>query len=68
VTHGGKRPGAGKKRIPLDIKRLFALKRQGLSQKEIAAKFGVSQNTISMRLRQPEEQIALPLKEAHEGT
>ena len=51
MTHGGKRPGAGRPTTNVDERRLLVLQSQGVSQQEIADRFGVSKNVIGYRLR-----------------
>jgi transposase len=50
--HGGARKGAGRPAIPIDKRRVFVLREQGLSQKAIADRFGVTQMVIRRVLKQ----------------
>jgi DNA invertase Pin-like site-specific DNA recombinase len=45
--HGGKRKGAGRPRINISISRVLKLFDQGITKKEIAIRFEVSEMTIS---------------------
>ena len=45
--HGGKRKGAGRPRINISIARVLKLFSQGITKKEIAIRFEVSDMTIS---------------------
>ena len=47
MTHGGKRKGAGRPRINISIARVLKLFDQGITKKEIAIRFEVSDMTIS---------------------
>ena len=46
LNHGGKRKGAGRPRINISITRVLKLFNQGITKKEIAIKFEVSDMTI----------------------
>ena len=46
LNHGGKRKGAGRPRINISISRVLKLFDQGVTKKDIAEKFGVSEVTI----------------------
>ena len=47
LNHGGKRKGAGRPRINISIARILKLFSQGITKKEIAIRFEVSDMTIS---------------------
>jgi transposase len=51
-THGGARKGAGRPATPIDKRRVFVLREQGLSQKAIAERFGVTATIIKRVLKQ----------------
>ena len=44
--HGGKRKGAGRPRINISVSRVLKLFSEGVTKKDIAEKFGVSEVTI----------------------
>jgi len=46
LGHGGKRKGAGRPRINISISRVLKLFDQGITKKEIAKRFEVSDMTI----------------------
>ena len=46
LNHGGKRKGAGRPRINISIARVLKLFSQGITKKEIAIRFEVSDMTI----------------------
>jgi DNA invertase Pin-like site-specific DNA recombinase len=46
LNHGGKRKGAGRPRINISIARVLKLFNQGITKKEIAIRFEVSDMTI----------------------
>jgi len=50
--HGGARKGAGRPATPIDKRRVFVLREQGLSQKAIAERFGVTATIIKRVLKQ----------------
>lgn len=50
MSHGGKRSGAGRPEVQLDEKRMMLLIGQGVSQREIAQRFGVGQQVIWYRV------------------
>ena len=50
MTHGGKRLNAGRPQAQIDEKRVMALIGQGISQREIAKRFGVGQHVIWYRV------------------
>jgi len=46
LNHGGKRKGAGRPRANISVSRVLKLFDQGVTKKDIAEKFGVSEVTI----------------------
>ena len=46
LNHGGKRKGAGRPRINISVSRVLKLFDQGITKKEIAIRFEVSDTTI----------------------
>jgi DNA-binding transcriptional regulator LsrR (DeoR family) len=46
MTHGGKRKNAGRPRINISVSRVLKLFSEGVTKKDIAEKFGVSEVTI----------------------
>lgn len=46
MSHGGARPGSGRKPANFDEKRVVSLKNQGLTYQQIADRFGVSVHAI----------------------
>lgn len=46
MTHGGKRAGAGRPRKDIFVNRVYKLRDEGMTFKEIAERFEVSQMTI----------------------
>ena len=46
LNHGGKRKGAGRPRANISVSRVLKLFNQGITKKEIAEKFEVSDMTI----------------------
>jgi transposase len=46
LTHGGKRNGAGRPRANVSVSRVLKLFSEGVTKKDIAEKFGVSEVTI----------------------
>ena len=50
--HGGARKGAGRPAVPVDKRRVFVLREQGLSHKAIAERFGVTTTIIRRVLKQ----------------
>lgn len=51
MTHGGKRPDAGRPGAAIDERRMLVLMGQGISAKEIAQRFGVPIGVIQYRSR-----------------
>jgi len=45
-SYGGARSNAGRPKIPIDERRVIALVNAGLSQAEIAERFGISRGTV----------------------
>ena len=50
--HGGARKGAGRPAVPVDKRRVFVLRKQGLSMRAIAERFEVTQMIIRRVLKQ----------------
>jgi DNA-binding GntR family transcriptional regulator len=50
MTHGGSGRGAGRKPTPIDEKRLMTLRKEGLSMRAIAERFGVTTMVIRCAL------------------
>ena len=50
LTHGGARKGAGRPATLLDEKRIVALRAQGFSIAQIAARFGVKDHIVRYAL------------------
>lgn len=55
MSKGGARPGAGRKRTPIDEKRAISLRNQGMSYLKIANRFGLSQGVIRYFFRKVRE-------------
>lgn len=51
MTHGGKRPGAGRPAIALDEPRLLAVLMQSVPRAVIAERFGVKIGVIARRAK-----------------
>ena len=51
MTHGGKRPGAGRPGINIDEKRLITLRSQGFSYNDIAKRFDVQAYVLRDRAK-----------------
>ena len=49
-THGGPGRGGGRKPTPVDERRLLALRKEGLSMRAIAERFGVTTMVIRCAL------------------
>ena len=49
-THGGPGRGGGRKPTPVDDRRLLALRKEGLSMRAIAERFGVTTMVIRCAL------------------
>ena len=47
MTHGGKREGAGRPLIEINMRRVMVLVNEGLTHREIAERFGVRKDVIS---------------------
>ena len=54
VMRGGKRPGAGRKSVKIDLDQLERLSALQCTDEELAAVFGVSTRTIEGRKKQPQ--------------
>ena len=50
MTHGGKRPNAGRPLTSIDERRVMVLVGQGVSQQTISLRFGVTLNVIAYRV------------------
>ena len=50
--HGGARKGAGRPAVPVDKRRVFVLRKQGLSMRAIAERFNVTVTIIKRVLKQ----------------
>jgi len=46
-THGGARKGSGRKRTPLNTRRMHVLREQGKSYRQIAEAFDVPKHVVS---------------------
>ena len=55
LNHGGKRKGAGRPRINISIARVLKLFNQGITKKEIAKRFEVSDMTISRIIKREKQ-------------
>jgi DNA invertase Pin-like site-specific DNA recombinase len=55
MTHGGKRKSAGRPRINISISRVLKLFDQGITKKEIARRFEVSDMTISRIIKREKQ-------------
>ena len=51
TKHGGARTGAGRPATPIDIRRAIVLRKQGLSYRQIAERFGVTQTIVRRAVR-----------------
>lgn len=51
TKHGGARIGAGRPATPIDSKRAIVLRKQGLSYKQIAERFGVTETIVKRAIR-----------------
>lgn len=50
MTHGGKRPGAGRPKALIDEKRMMRLIEDGFTRQHIADRFQVKQRVIARRV------------------
>ena len=55
LNHGGKRKGAGRPRINISISRVLKLFSQGITKKEIAKRFEVSDVTIGRIIKREKQ-------------
>ena len=55
LGHGGKRKGAGRPRANVSISRVLKLFDQGITKKDIAEKFGVSDMTIGRIIKRRDD-------------
>lgn len=46
TKHGGARTGAGRPATPIDLRRVIVLRKQGLSYRQIAERFGVTETIV----------------------
>ena len=51
TKHGGARIGAGRPATPVDARRAIVLRKQGLSYRQIAERFGVTQTIVRRAVR-----------------
>ena len=51
TKHGGARTGAGRPATPIDLRRVIVLRKQGLSYRQIAERFGVTQTIVRRAVR-----------------
>jgi transposase len=51
TKHGGARIGAGRPATPIDLRRVIVLRKQGLSYRQIAERFGVTQTIVRRAVR-----------------
>jgi DNA invertase Pin-like site-specific DNA recombinase len=51
TKHGGARIGAGRPATPVDARRAIVLRKQGLSYRQIAERFGVTQTIVKRAVR-----------------
>lgn len=58
MSKGGARPGAGRKRTPIDEKRAISLRNQGMSYQRIANRFGLSQGIIRYFFRRIKSNVS----------
>ena len=55
MSHGGKRKNAGRPRVNISISRVLKLFSQGITKKEIAKRFEVSDMTISRIIKREKQ-------------
>ena len=55
LNHGGKRKGAGRPRINISVARVLKLFSQGITKKEIAKRFEVSDMTIGRIIKREKQ-------------
>jgi len=51
TKHGGARIGAGRPATPIDARRAIVLRKQGLSFRQIAERFGVTESIVKRAVR-----------------
>ena len=51
TNHGGARIGAGRPATPVDVRRVIVLRKQGLSYRQIAERFGVTETIVRRAVR-----------------
>ena len=51
TKYGGARIGAGRPATPVDARRAIVLRKQGLSYRQIAERFGVTQTIVKRAVR-----------------
>jgi len=51
TKHGGARIGAGRPATAIDVRRAIVLRKQGLSYRQIAERFGVTQTIVRRAVR-----------------
>jgi len=51
MNHGGQRTGSGRKRTPLNTRRMHVLRKQGKSYRQIAKAFDVPTHIVSYYFR-----------------
>jgi len=55
LNHGGKRKGAGRPRINISVSRVLKLFSEGVTKKEIAKRFEVSDMTINRIIKREKQ-------------
>ena len=55
MTHGGKRKNAGRPRVNISISRVLKLFSEGITKKEIAKRFEVSDMTINRIIKREKQ-------------
>jgi transposase len=56
TKHGGARIGAGRPATPIDLRRVIVLRKQGLSYRQIAERFGVTETIVRRAVRNATKQ------------
>ena len=59
MSNGGKRPGAGRPAVQIDERRVMTLVDLGVSQRDIAERFGVALHIIKDRVRKLKKLIVI---------